>query len=125
MLIISLCACSRVTPGARWPNVCSGRALRFCSSRPLIWLSGIHTSVLNGNWKPSGTTPMIVVGTSLMRTVRPITDGLLPYRFTHTLWPISATEGAPGRSSSGTKSRPITGRAPSTPNVFAVTFEPL
>jgi hypothetical protein len=48
-------------------------------------LSGIHTSVLNGNWKPSGTTPMIVVGTSLRRTVLPMTDGLLPYRLTQTL----------------------------------------
>ena len=33
MLISSLCACSRVTPGARWPNTCSCRALRFCCSR--------------------------------------------------------------------------------------------
>ena len=78
MLTSSLCACARVTPVARWPKACSGRELRFCASRPLIWLSGIQTSVLNGNWKPSGSTPMIVIGMSLTRTLRPITEGLLP-----------------------------------------------
>ena len=39
--------------------------------------SGSQRSVFNGNLKPSGITPMIMAGTSLMRTVRPITDGLL------------------------------------------------
>ena len=78
MLTSSLCAWARVTPGAKWPNACSERVLRFCSSSPVICASGIQRSVLKGKRKPSGMTPMIVAGTSLMRTWRPMTDGLEP-----------------------------------------------
>ena len=40
--------------------------------------SGCQTSAFCGNLKPSGITPMTTDGTSLTRTVRPITVGSLP-----------------------------------------------
>ena len=43
-----------------------------------IAASGCHRSAFCGNLKPSGMTPTITAGTSLTRTVRPITHGSLP-----------------------------------------------
>ena len=80
---------------------------------------GSHTWVLNGNCMPGGMTPTIVDGSELTRTVRPITDGSPPYRLCQTVWLRSITEGAPGRSSSSMKPRPMAARAPMRAKPFA------
>jgi hypothetical protein len=109
---ISLCAWSRLTPAPSFPRTARLRLFRGCSSRPWRAPSGSHRSALDGNLKPSGITPTMVTGTSLMRTARPTTSGLRPYRLTQTPWPIRATAGAPTTSSAAVRSRPSTGAWP-------------
>jgi hypothetical protein len=57
--------------------------------------------------------------------VRPTTAGSLPYRFFQTPLPSITTAAAPGRSSSGRKSRPIVGNWPSNLNPLADMYTPL
>ena len=86
--------------------------------------SGSQRSAFCGNLKPSGITPITMAGTSLTLTVRPITEGSLPYRFFHTPLPRITTATAPGRSSSGRKSRPSSGDWPISLNAFAEMYGP-
>ena len=86
--------------------------------------SGSHRSALNGNFIPSGITPTTVVGTSLMRTVRPMIDRSLPYRVFQMPPPRMTTGVAPGWSSSGRKSRPTTVRCPINLNALPEIYGP-
>ena len=75
--------------------------------------SGCHRSLTTGNRNPSGMTPITVEGTPLTRTLRPTMAGSALYLAIQTRLPNMTTAGAPGRSSSGTKSRPSAGFSPS------------
>ena len=58
---------------------------------------------------PGGATPATRYGSDRMRTVRPTTSGSRPKARSHSPLEITATRGAPGRSSSGASSRPSPG----------------
>ncbi len=76
MDVNSASAWSRLTPGARRPNTWKLRALRSSGLTPGgRWTSGTQRSLLLGNCRPSGMTPMMVGRKPLTVTVRPMTDG--------------------------------------------------
>ena len=77
-----------------------------------------------GNAKPSGITPITVAGVALTLTTRPTASGSAPYLPVQMPYPSITTGGAPGRSSSGRKSRPSSGSMPSRRKAFAVTWAP-
>ena len=57
------------------------QVLRFSRVMTLgVWTSGTQTSVVWGNEKPFGMTPINVVGVPFNRIVRPMIDGSLAYR---------------------------------------------
>ena len=70
---------------------------------------GVHTSCAIGNAKPSRITPTTVTCSVPSCTVLPSTAGSLPNRVCQTSYPITATEGAPGRSSASINTRPMSG----------------
>ena len=70
-------------------------------------------------------TPMTVAGSSLTLIVRPITLESLPYRFFQMPFPSRTTGAAPGRSSSGRKSRPTIVFSPISLNAFPEMYGPV
>ncbi len=118
MVAMSARARSSVTPGPSLATtVVPGWLLRSCidgasANRPI----GTHRSATcgpGGNANPAGMTPTTVNGFPLNTSVRPMMDGSLPKRRTHSAWLSTTTRSAPGLSSSAVKTRPRAGATPS------------
>ena len=77
-----------------------------------------------GNRIAAGITPTMVCGTPFSLSARPSTSGEAAKRSRHRLSPITTTRSAFGRSSSGVKVRPRSGRTPSTAAKSCVTTAP-
>src|ERR1700722_16666944 len=84
------------------------------SAVSVIQISGMPQLTIFAPMKPAGATPMIVNAWPLIWYVDPTTEGSEPY-FSCQAWKlITATGGAPSRSSASTNSLP---RQAETPNV--------
>ena len=70
---------------------------------------GVHTSCAIGNANPSRITPTTVTCSVPSCTLLPSTAGSLPNRVRQMSYPITATEGAAGRSSASINTRPMSG----------------
>ncbi len=77
---------------------------------------GTHSSArgISGAWNPAGITPTTVYGAAFTVTVLPSTAGSRPRRRTHSPCDRTTTWPLPRVSSAATKSRPSSGRTPST-----------
>ena len=113
------------TPFARRPSAVKLRMPRVVSrAAGGSFDSGIQTSLLKGKRMSGGMTPMMTHGRLLILMTRPRMLGSLPYRFFHTPLPTITTGSPSGRSSSGRKSRPSTGRCPISWKRFADPYVP-
>src|SRR5882672_664322 len=112
-------ACGIVMPSASRPTTASVRASRRRSRTCGAIASGSHALSIIGNLKRAGITPITVTGSSLTVTGRPMIRGSPPYRSCQTPSPRMTTGGAPRRSSSAVKTRPRSGRSPSSVNAVA------
>ena len=100
---------SRVSPG-EFTNF--KMPISVTSSTQVI---GVHKSGPGIGGRPKkagGATPTTTYGCDRMLSNRPTTAGSRPKARVHNPLEITATRGAPGRSSSGASNRPSTGCTP-------------
>ena len=112
---------SQLMPGFRRPTTSKKwfpRCAHAFASKPI----GVNNCVSpRGKENPAGITPMTVYFSSFSDTVRPTAAGSDAKRRTHKPWVRTTVFGAPDRSSSVLKTRPIAGFTSRTANRFGVT----